>query len=266
MRCPLCTTENAPAFKARLVSKYDVSYFSCGTCGFVHTQDPFWLSEVYGEAYTDEDTGALQRNLHCARIVPSVILSFFDPGGKFLDFGGGHGVFARLMRDQGFNFYWRDLHAKNLFCRGFEFAPESRAVELVTCIECFEHFARPLEELEEMLAISSNIFFTTDLLPQPVPLPNQWYYYAPTHGQHVSFYSPKTLLYLAGRFGLNAYSNGIATHLFTKKKISGSRFKRALRPGPFLGRRIGMAVKSRTKDDEERVTAKKTGVNEGLPG
>jgi hypothetical protein len=196
-----------------------------------------------------------------------VILSFFDPGATFLDFGGGHGVFARLMRDQGFNFYWHDLYAKNLFCRGFEFTRDTGAIDLVTCIECFEHFAKPLEALEEMRAISSNVFFTTDLLPQPVPLPHQWYYYAPTHGQHVSFYSLKTLMYLAGRFGLNAYSDGINTHLFTKKRISGSRFRRALRPGPFLQARIRKAVKSRTKQDEERVTArKKMGIGEGLPG
>jgi hypothetical protein len=257
MRCPLCTTLNSVSFTATLVSKYKVSYFSCEKCGFVHTEEPYWLPEVYEEAYNAEDTGALQRNLHAAAIIPSVLLSFFNPSGHFLDFGGGHGVLCRLMRDAGFDFYWHDTHAKNLFCPGFEYSQEKGPVEMITCLECFEHFAKPLDELEAMLAISSNIFFTTDLLPSPVPGPGAWYYYAPTHGQHISFYSSKTISYLAGRFGVNVYSNGFNIHLFTKKKLADSRFKKALRPGIFIRQKIRRMMKSKTKPDEELIIAAK---------
>jgi hypothetical protein len=257
MRCPLCNTENPTAFTATIVSQYTVSYFSCEKCGFVHTEEPYWLDEVYKEAYNDEDTGALQRNLFLSKIVPSVILSFFNPGGRFLDFAGGHGVFCRLMRDEGFDFFWKDEYAKNIFSRGFEFSKNNVPVEMVTAIECFEHFPRPLQELEAMLAISSNIFFTTDLLPSPVPGPGEWYYYAPTHGQHISFYSLKTLSYLAGHFGMNVYSNGFNTHLFTKEKLTDSRFRKALRPGFRLRQKIRRMMKSRTKADEELIIAEK---------
>ncbi len=38
----------------------------------------------------------------------------------FLDYAGGYGVFTRLMRDIGFDFYWHDPYTQNLFANGFE--------------------------------------------------------------------------------------------------------------------------------------------------
>jgi 2-polyprenyl-3-methyl-5-hydroxy-6-metoxy-1,4-benzoquinol methylase len=258
MRCPVCFTENPARFKALLLLKYHVSFFSCDSCGFVHTEEPVWLPEAYKEAYNDEDTFVMQRNLHMAKVVPSILFSFFSPKGRFLDFAGGHGIFTRLMRDQGFDFFWQDAYAKNIFCRGFEFSEEKRPVELITAIECFEHFPRPLEEIESMLVRSTNIFFTTDLLPSPVPSPDQWYYYALTHGQHISFYSRRTLLFLAKKFGFNVCSNGFNYHLFTKKNISDARFKKALRPGFYFLGKIRKAIKSRTQIDHDGIVDKKT--------
>jgi hypothetical protein len=124
-------------------------------------------------------------------------------------------------------------------------------------LECFEHFPRPLEEIKSMLEISPNIFFTTDLLPSPVPGPGEWYYYAPTHGQHISFYSLKTLSFLAHHFGLNVYSNGSNIHLLAKKKLSDSRFKKALRPGFRFRQNLRRMMKSKTKADEELIIAGK---------
>lgn len=257
MQCTLCNSPTSIPFKGRLLSKYEVSYHLCSSCGFLATEEPYWLGEAYKETYNDEDTGALQRNLHYADVAASLILSFFNTGGHFLDFGGGHGVFARLMRDKGFDFSWSDAHAKNVFCRGFEFTKENGQVELVTAIECFEHFSRPLAEIETMLSISPNIFFATDLLPAPVPAPGDWYYYGITHGQHISFYSPATLSYLARRFGCNVYSNGFNTHLFTKKVITPARFRKALRPGYFARRKIRKRLTSRTQADHDLIVEKK---------
>jgi hypothetical protein len=257
MRCPLCSTENIAAFKARIAAHDNISYFSCNTCGFVHTEEPYWLPEVYKDAYNDEDTGALQRNLYFADVVSSLIVSFFNPKARFLDFGGGHGIFVRLMRDKGFDFRWYDMHAKNIFCRGFEYSKESGPVELVTAMECFEHFARPLEEISEMFAAAPAVFFTTDLLPDPVPAPEKWYYYGLTHGQHISFYSPKTLSFLAEKFGCKVYSNGFNIHLFTKKEISPAKFIKAIRPDFFTRRKIRKLLKSKTQPDHDAIVEKK---------
>jgi 2-polyprenyl-3-methyl-5-hydroxy-6-metoxy-1,4-benzoquinol methylase len=199
----------------------------------------------------------LQRNWYFADVVSSVLFTLFDRRGKFLDFGGGHGIFTRLMRDKGFDFCWDDPHGRNIFARGFEYGAEDDPIELITCIECFEHFIHPRKELEKMLGISSNIFLATQLLPSPVPRPDAWDYYGLTHGQHISFYSAKTLHYLADQYNLHFYTNGINMHLFTKKSFHPLQFKRAIHPGALQRLRIKMIMKSKIHSDYKYIVQTK---------
>ena len=257
MLCAVCNSPANQIFKARILSKYEVMYFSCPACGFLQTEEPYWLPEAYQHTLNDEDTSVLQRNWYFADVVSSVLFKLFDRRGKFLDFGGGHGVFTRLMRDKGFDFYWRDPNGENIFARGFEYGSGNSPVELLTCIECFEHFVRPKKELETMLGISSNIFFATQILPSPVPEPDAWDYYGLTHGQHIAFYSMKTLHYLAQSYGLHVYSNGVNIHLFTKKSFGNFQFRKAINPGVLQRLRIKSAMKSRFHADYEHIVRTK---------
>jgi len=122
--------------------------------------------------------------------VTILLALFFNKNGKFLDFAGGYGVFVRLMRDIGFDFVLYDKYTQNLFAKGFEYNP-SHKIEAITTFESFEHFAKPMDEIESMLKISKNIIFSTELLPDPIPKPEDWWYYGLEHGQHISFYSKK---------------------------------------------------------------------------
>ena len=63
----------------------------------------------------------------------------------------------------------------------------------------------------------------------PVPKPQSWFYYCPIHGQHISFYSLKTLQYLAKKYGLQVASNGRSIHLLTEKRISSFVLKNLIR-------------------------------------
>jgi len=55
-------------------------------------------------------------------------------------------------------------------------------------------------------------------LPYPIPKTSEWWYYGTEHGQHISFYSEKTLRYIAQKYKLNYY-NLFGLHLITEKKI-----------------------------------------------
>ena len=57
-----------------------------------------------------------------------------------------------------------------------------------------------------------------ELLPTNIPQHNEWWYYAPTSGQHIAFYSKSTLEFLAKKYNLFFYSTGFL-HLFTKHKL-----------------------------------------------
>ena len=82
--------------------------------------EPYWLEEAYNNVINLTDTGLMYRNIVFSQQL-SVFLyfAFGERGeGQYLDMAGGYGVFVRLMRDIGFNFFWEDIYAKNLVARG----------------------------------------------------------------------------------------------------------------------------------------------------
>ncbi|NEP43034.1 MAG: class I SAM-dependent methyltransferase [Okeania sp. SIO2G4] len=124
------------------------------------------------------------------------------------------------MRDLGYDFYWYDQYCNNLFARGFETQeyPENN-YDFITSFELFEHFANPLNEIENILNLSSNVLFSTRLLPSNNPQPHEWWYYSLEEGQHICFYTSKSLSILAEKFNLNLYSNDYSLHLLTRKQL-----------------------------------------------
>jgi hypothetical protein len=69
--------------------------------------------------------------------------------------------------------------------------------------------------------------FSTFLLPTSIPA-TDWWYYQFEHGQHISFYSKESLLYIAKEQGVHLYSHEYL-HLFTKRKLSESSIRWFLR-------------------------------------
>jgi hypothetical protein len=225
MKCKICA---APSnhFSSATIFQHEVDYFRCRQCGFIQTEEPYWLEEAYAEAITNSDIGLMSRNVIYAKISQAIIQSFFDPEASFVDYGGGYGVLVRLMRDAGFDFYRYDKYCDNLFAKGFEAAPAAPGqYELVTAFEVFEHLAYPLAEIEQMLQFSRNILFSTLLVPSQSPRPGEWWYYGLEHGQHLSLYTPQSLTLIAEKFSLRFYSNGSSLHLLTEKKISTAWFR-----------------------------------------
>jgi hypothetical protein len=159
------------------------------------------------------------------------------------------------MRDKGFDFYWDDPFAKNLFAKGFEYN-KKHEIELITAFECFEHFTNPVSELKKILELSENILFSTTLFSGSPPNPNDWWYYSLASGQHISFYSVKTLKYLAEEFNLHLCTNNKDFHMFSQKKYNNNKFRILLKMGDAgLTKLIGMKLKSYTDSDHKLLTS-----------
>lgn len=216
MKCKICNKTTKKIFTAKILNKYNIAYFSCPNCKFMQTEEPYWLEESYKDSIAISDTGYMQRNIILSKKISVLLDTAFSTDTMFLDYAGGYGVFVRLMRDIGFDFYWDDKYTSNLFAKGFGF--KNQKIGAITTFESFEHFVNPIDEIKKMLSISKNIIFTTTLLPKPIPKPQDWWYYGLNHGQHISFYSKETLDFIAKKHKLfYFYLDDI--HIFTEKNL-----------------------------------------------
>lgn len=216
MNCKICALPSPFFANSKLLNKYDVDYFQCSDCGFVQTEDPYWLAEAYSEAIAGSDIGLVTRNMNLSACTRLLIEQYFNADGRFLDYGGGYGLFVRLMRDAGFDFYWSDKFCKNLFAQGFEDQGNAQ-YELITAFELLEHLVDPVQEISEMLKLGHSLLFSTSLLPDSNPSPDEWWYYARHEGQHIAIYTPEALKRLSQQLDCNLYSDGESVHLITQK-------------------------------------------------
>lgn len=222
MNCKICGTESRFVMEGTLLGRHAVQYYGCPQCGFLQTQEPHWLAEAYARPINRSDVGYVGRNIYLAEVTSTLLDIAFRRASRSVDFGGGYGLFVRMLRDKGHDFYLLDKFCPNLFASDFEAdpAPDHR-YDLLSAFELFEHLDQPIAELARMLELSDCILFSTELIREPYPTLDQWSYYGLEHGQHIAFYSLRTLQHLAERFQLNLRSNrGRTLHLLSRKPVA----------------------------------------------
>lgn len=192
-------------------------YFDCDTCGYIQTETPHWLEKAYSRAINDVDTGIMMRNrLNVGRVV-TTLFALGKPTGRVIDHAGGYGILVRMLRDVGVDARWRDKYCENLLARGFE-ATDGHC-DLLTAFEVFEHMVEPVQELAAMLDETPSVLLSTDLVRTVYTPPPDWWYYGPEHGQHIGFFRPSTLRWIANRLGCHHASDGASLHLFSRAPI-----------------------------------------------
>ena len=209
-RCPICDEQAKYAFQSKLLHRYNVTYFCCPQCELLQTESPHWLEEAYSSAIASTDIGLLQRNFQISSILAPVLF-FHDKHGKYLDYAGGYGKFCRLMRDIDFDFYTTDAYCTNLFAKDFEWTPDKNLnFSGITAMEVLEHVHNPLTFFEGIcpyLTENGAIIFTTFLYRDNIP-DKDWWYYSFNTGQHISFFTQKTLETLSVKLNMHFVSNG----------------------------------------------------------
>lgn len=222
VNCKICTCNSDFLFEATVLQKHLVKYYKCQECGFIQTESPYWLNEAYNSPIASIDVGLLQRNISLSEQVSIILESIDVENSAYIDYGGGYGIFVRLMRDRGFNFYLSDLYAENLFAKYFELkdAKVTTGFTCLTAFEVFEHLENPLEEIKKMFSLSDTIIFSTELQPNDhVNDVTDWWYFVPEGGQHVSLYSLNSLRQLKTYFKCHLYTNGNNLHILSKVSL-----------------------------------------------
>jgi 2-polyprenyl-3-methyl-5-hydroxy-6-metoxy-1,4-benzoquinol methylase len=197
--CRLCGNE-APIFGTKKVrEKYNVAYYECRGCGSLQTEEPYWLEEAYKVEGLDLDVGACQRCLNLSIEVSAALTVLgVSPEAACLDYGAGLGMFSRLMRDRGFNFFAYDKFIKPFFMDRFTKMPTQDAWSVLTAFEVFEHLVSPGRECAELFQSKPDMIFFTTQTWQAQGL--DWWYIVPLGGQHVFFFSDRALQSLAAKY------------------------------------------------------------------
>ena len=86
MKCKICENKTIDFDRAIILGKYEANYQRCPTCGFICTENPFWLNESYEKAIARTDIGTVSRTETNSRQTKLIIELFFDPSAKFLDY------------------------------------------------------------------------------------------------------------------------------------------------------------------------------------
>jgi hypothetical protein len=219
--CHLCGGETKVFCRTTVLGRRPATFDRCAACGFVQARDPDWLAEAYVTPINPMDTGCVSRTWHFARATAAVIGGVVRTDGPYLDFGGGYGLFVRHLRDAGYDFRWMDGYCRNLLAAGFEADPaRDGRYGLVTALEVFEHLPDPLRQFEQLLGWSDAVLFSTDLIPEGLATLEGWHFAGLEHGQHVAFFSARSLRSVAARLGVNLVSNGQSLHLLSRRRVS----------------------------------------------
>jgi 2-polyprenyl-6-hydroxyphenyl methylase/3-demethylubiquinone-9 3-methyltransferase len=190
-------------------------YRRCGRCGFVFTADfDGWGLEEFRRYIYNADYGLVDPDYAEARPTGNarLVAESFAASQKtirILDYGGGTGLLAQLLRERRFEVETYDPFS------GFDDVPTKR-FDLITCFEVMEHLPWPRETVKAMAGLLKDegaILFST--LVQPANFAQVglgWWYAAPRNG-HISLYSTAALARLFGEVGMKVVSFSEAMHM-----------------------------------------------------
>ena len=251
--CRVCQQDADFFFIKPILGRYQVRYFKCPGCGFVQTETPFWLEEAYTNLSFRRDVGMVDRSINAANTTVSLAFHLdISSDEPCLDWGAGTGLMVRRCRDFGMDFRYFDPYASNVFAVGFEEAvPSAKAgYALVTAFEVAEHFADPVRNFGQLLELEPRyLLFATLLYSGQEP---DWWYFI-DDGQHVAFYTRRSLERIGEQFGYRLISNNCDLHMFSRQHLPDRLLNRVRRTAPRLAARYRRQYGSRIEPDFARM-------------
>jgi 2-polyprenyl-6-hydroxyphenyl methylase/3-demethylubiquinone-9 3-methyltransferase len=202
------------------ISGIPIYYHRCPACEFIFTTafDDFskedFLRYIYNEEYAVVDPDYPDER---PRVNAAFLCNVFS-GAKphrILDYGGGNGVLAEVLRNAGF----ACAETYDPFVAHYSERPDDR-FDCVVSFEVLEHSTQPADtiaEMNDLLMSNGLIMFSTLVQPDDIDSVGlNWWYAGPRNG-HVSLFTRNSLAMLAQRFGLTFGSFGDGFHVLFRE-------------------------------------------------
>ena len=194
--CPNCSSKSIKRTRSIYVTVEKIKTYlcHCNKCDYLYLENPSWLEIAYKNKFYG-DTGYIYRNYN---LVKKSLILFriwrlltWKKFPKACDIGAGMGMYARLMRDSGYNFYGSDQYSEMLLIQPF--LKDNENYPIKTSFEVVEHLTSLPDFLKEQIKKVDLFLFSTELWQIGQVPADDWWYYSFQIGQHIGFHSKKSL-------------------------------------------------------------------------
>jgi 2-polyprenyl-3-methyl-5-hydroxy-6-metoxy-1,4-benzoquinol methylase len=215
--CRICGGKLAYKWSLKVLrGRYVAHYHECADCQALQVVNPTWLEEAYAAEdrplEENPDVGRFSRNFSVYSWFAALHRAgLFGERPILLDFGGGYGLLAELLKSGGFEVWQADPHvpvpflAADRSLHSLDEFPDG-SFEAIFALEVLEHLADPLpvlQRLVRMLKPDGTLMVSTGIY-RPGEHDRRWTYLATEWGQHITFWSREALAHAAEQVGLGS--------------------------------------------------------------
>jgi hypothetical protein len=205
--CPICdaNSEIFGAFEGGL--RFPLIYRRCAACQHLFVRRCGWIDAAYAPGVDIFDQGAVNRSLFT---LPLAFALSQKVDGLILDYGGGSGLLARMLRDFGINAYSFDRYSVGSLNPGFAISDPhtiDSEVGMLIAVEVLEHLTDPSEFIALVNQLGPEIILTSTTIRQHESI--EWNYIDKNHCQHISIFTRRSLEIFASKIGMKVHFAGV---------------------------------------------------------
>ena len=198
--CRICEAELIPSWKTQIRDRFKTRYYRCPTCGSLQLHGLEWLRDAYwGDTSIRHDEGRFRRNKIVYNFLDHIMhTSFKGIDIRLLDYGSGEeAILSSIVQKHNDRV---ETHNYDPYFNKMSSIPNGR-FNIIMCIEVMEHLKNVdafFEHIRSKIHRNGIVVCSTNLFMPSGPKAHtkSWSYLTPEIGQHITFWSKKSLRYM----------------------------------------------------------------------